>query len=93
MLKFEQIWDEAYLGAEGFSGEINDAPFIGYSEDFTLVIDSSGIQLNVYGEYEPESYGLNTEFNYEKAKNMVAFIENLMPGNLELFFSTFNLIS
>ena len=93
MIEFKQVWDPAYLGAEGFPGELNDAPFIAGTDDFSLVIDSSGIQLDIFVNDDVETYGLNTEFNYEKAKNMVAFIENLMPGNLELFFSTFNLIS
>jgi hypothetical protein len=85
MLKFEQIWDEAYLGAEGFSGEINDAPFIGYSEDFTLVIDSSGMQLDVYGENDLESNSTVYEMNYEAAKKLVNFLENLTPAGLYKF--------
>jgi hypothetical protein len=87
MLKFEQNWNPAYLGAEGFKGELNDAPFIASTEEYDLIIDSTGISLNCENYYSD----LFLNLNFEKASEMVIFIENLNETELSLFFNTFEI--
>jgi len=87
MLKFEQNWNPGYLGAEGFKGELNDAPFIASTEEYDLIIDSSGISLYSENYYSD----LFLKLNFEKASEMVIFIENLNETELNLFFNTFEI--
>jgi hypothetical protein len=77
-IKFEQKYDEAFLGAEGW-GEI--APFIAYTEKCVIIVDKSGISVSPKDESSLGWYNTGN-YSYFSAKLVVMGLEKL---NLEGF--------
>ena len=75
-IKFEQRYDDAFLGATGWG---DNAPFIAYSDEWVVIVDSSGISFigddgSEDGDFSAQwSYSEN--YSYFTAKQIVKLFE------------------
>ena len=72
-IKFEQRYDDAFLGAEGWGDK---APFIAYAGEYVIIIDASGISIAAEAENgDLAQWNSSENYSYFTAKQIVKCFE------------------
>ena len=89
MNKFENIWDEAYYGSNGFN-DIKLPPFISYNNDFIFIFDDSGIQVDFLESEISKGLAFKSELTFEEGKGLVKFFESLNDDQVKDLINNFD---